>query len=56
MLTDEQRKLFLIFVWGRSTLPSRDEDFQYRFAINPFDVSENNINQTFPRKKNSLIE
>ena len=35
MLNEEQKKLFLIFVWGQCTLPSRDEDFRYKFTINP---------------------
>jgi E3 ubiquitin-protein ligase HERC1 len=55
--TDEQKKLFLVFVWGRSTLPNCDEDFQYKFTINPLDVAEDNVDQTLPRKKkNSFIQ
>ncbi|CAF5058539.1 unnamed protein product, partial [Rotaria socialis] len=27
MFNEEQKKLFLKFVWGRNTLPSRDEYF-----------------------------
>ena len=54
MFTDEQQKLFLIFVWGRSTLPSRDEDFQTRFTINSFEAFAGQVDQSLPREKNSF--
>ena len=51
MFTDEQKKLFLTFVWGRNTLPSRDEDFQSKFIIASYDVSdsEENVDRALPR-------
>ena len=42
MFTDEQRRLFLTFAWGRSTLPSCDKDFQMKFTINNFDAFDEN--------------
>ena len=33
---DDQIKLFLIFVWGRNTLPNRDEDFISKFVFHSF--------------------
>jgi hypothetical protein len=50
MFNDEQRKLFLIFVWGRSTLPTKDEDFQCKFIINPFDVYGSDVDTTLRRQ------
>ena len=50
MFTDEQKKLFLIFVWGRSTLPTSDKDFQSPFVITRLDVSdETDVDRTLPR-------
>ena len=40
IFTHEQKKLFLIFVSGRSTLPSCDANFSSRFVINRLDVSD----------------
>jgi hypothetical protein len=50
MLNEEQKKLFLIFVWGRCTLPSRDEDFTNKFTINSYDVPRNEVDGTLPSK------
>ena len=50
MFDEEQKKLFLTFVWGRNTLPRRDEDFLTKFTINPYDVDENDVDKVLPRK------
>ena len=51
VFTDEQRKLFLIFVWGRSTLPTQDADFQSKFVIARYDIYDDttNVDQVLPR-------
>ncbi|UJR06751.1 hypothetical protein I4U23_011038 [Adineta vaga] len=47
--TEEQKKLFLKFVWGRSTLPSRDEEFISKFVINPYEITNGPIDGALPR-------
>ncbi|CAF3705904.1 unnamed protein product [Rotaria sp. Silwood1] len=49
MFNEEQRKSFLIFVWGRSTLPTRDADFTSKFCINPYYASSDEIDRLLPR-------
>ncbi|CAF0859852.1 unnamed protein product [Rotaria sordida] len=49
LFDDDQRKLFLIFVWGRSILPSRDEEFTSRFTINPYYISNGEVDKVLPR-------
>ncbi|CAF3356499.1 unnamed protein product [Rotaria socialis] len=48
MFSEEQRKIFLIFVWGRSTLPYRDEDFSTNFVITHLDTDDN-ADEALPR-------
>ncbi|CAF1166405.1 unnamed protein product, partial [Didymodactylos carnosus] len=43
----EQKKLFLVFVWGRSTLPNRAEDFQSSFTIDKL-TTVDNVDQALP--------
>ncbi|CAF1287564.1 unnamed protein product [Didymodactylos carnosus] len=50
MFNDEQKKSFLTFVWGRSTLPSRDEDFTSKFKINAYYTSSGEVDKALPRK------
>ena len=54
MFTEEQKKLFLIFVWGRSTLPYTDQDFTKKFKIERCRTN-GNIDQALPSKLNISI-
>ncbi|CAF0759432.1 unnamed protein product [Adineta steineri] len=49
LFTEEQKKLFLKFVWRRCTLPNRDEDFTTRFTINGFDITNGPVDGALPR-------
>ncbi|UJR18238.1 hypothetical protein I4U23_005138 [Adineta vaga] len=49
MFTEEQKKMLLVFAWGRSTLPIRDEDFSSKFKICKYHVQSDNIDHTLPR-------
>ncbi|CAF1258882.1 unnamed protein product [Rotaria sordida] len=49
MFSEEQKKLFLIFVWGRTTLPNRDEEFSTNFTIARLDPS-GNVDEALPSK------
>ncbi|UJR20292.1 hypothetical protein I4U23_023423 [Adineta vaga] len=46
---EEQKRLFLIFVWGRSILPNRDEDFTTKFTITTYDVNDSEVDKTLPQ-------
>ncbi|CAF1345578.1 unnamed protein product [Rotaria sp. Silwood1] len=50
MFTEEQKKMFLKFVWGRSTLPCCDNNFQSKFRINPYYVADHLKDKTLPSK------
>jgi hypothetical protein len=50
MFNEEQKKMLLVFTWGRSTLPVRDEDFTSKFTISKFRVEDGNVDQALPRK------
>jgi hypothetical protein len=52
MFTEEQKKMLLVFAWGRSTLPVRDEDFSSKFTIDKYRVESSNVDQALPRKSN----
>ncbi|CAF5037282.1 unnamed protein product [Rotaria sp. Silwood1] len=50
MFDESQKKLFLIFVWGRSTLPILDKDFKSKFKIQTISHDDNHqIDQMLPR-------
>ena len=49
LFTEEQRKLFLIFVWGRGTLPIRDEDFTTEFQITRLEP-DGDVDEALPSK------
>ncbi|CAF3050408.1 unnamed protein product [Rotaria sp. Silwood2] len=55
MFSEEQKKLFLIFVWGRSTLRYRDEDFSMNFEITDLETS-GNVDEALPSKFISINE
>ncbi|CAF3050511.1 unnamed protein product [Rotaria sp. Silwood2] len=55
MFSEEQKKLFLIFVWGRSTLPYRDDDFSTNFMITRLETT-GNVDKTLPSKFISIID
>ncbi|CAF4787472.1 unnamed protein product, partial [Rotaria sp. Silwood1] len=49
MFNEEQKKLFLKFVWGRCTLPSCDDDFGSKFRIEPYNISHGSVDGALPR-------
>ncbi|CAF3581442.1 unnamed protein product [Rotaria sp. Silwood1] len=50
MFDEAQRKLFLRFVWGRSTLPRQDKDFTSKFIIQTiFPDNNHETDQMLPR-------
>jgi E3 ubiquitin-protein ligase HERC2 len=49
MFNEEQKKLFLTFVWGRNTLPSRDQDFTMKFTINQYSIDDGDVDKALPR-------
>ncbi|CAM4811668.1 unnamed protein product [Rotaria magnacalcarata] len=49
MFNEEQKKLFLKFVWGRNTLPSRDEYFTENFSINLLMRNQCEADRMLPR-------
>jgi hypothetical protein len=49
MFNEEQKKQFLIFTWGRSTLPMRDEDFTSKFTISEYSLSSDEVDKALPR-------
>ena len=50
MFNEKQKKSFIAFVWGRSTLPRREEDFKSKFCINDYYTSSDDVDKTLPRK------
>ncbi|CAM4974073.1 unnamed protein product [Rotaria socialis] len=49
IFNEEQKKLFLKFVWGRCTLPSCDDDFGSKFQIVPYTLSAELVDGALPR-------
>ncbi|CAF0741668.1 unnamed protein product [Adineta ricciae] len=47
--TEEQKKLFLKFVWGRSSLPNQDSGFTSKFVIDVLRVTDGSVNGALPR-------
>jgi hypothetical protein len=51
MLNEEQKKIFLKFVWGRNALPTKHEDFTEKFSINLIIRNESEVDiRMFPSK------
>jgi hypothetical protein len=50
IFNEEQKKLFLKFVWGRCTLPSCDDDFTTKFEVHPYDVPDAAVDGALPSK------
>ncbi|CAF3952910.1 unnamed protein product, partial [Rotaria sordida] len=48
MFSEEQKRLFLLFVWGRSTLPYSDKDFSTNFTIARLEIS-GNVDEALPK-------
>ncbi|CAF4814854.1 unnamed protein product, partial [Rotaria sp. Silwood1] len=44
-----RKKMFLKFVWGRCTLPNCDDDFETKFHIEPYILSNELIDGALPR-------
>ncbi|CAF1293234.1 unnamed protein product [Rotaria sordida] len=56
MFSELQKKLFLIFVWGRSTLPKLDKDFTSKFIIQTISYDNNHeIDQMLPTQMKDRI-
>ncbi|CAF5129046.1 unnamed protein product, partial [Rotaria sp. Silwood1] len=49
IFNEEQKKMFLKFVWGRCTLPNCDDDFETKFHIEPYILSNELIDGALPR-------
>ncbi|CAF1009355.1 unnamed protein product [Rotaria sordida] len=49
MFNEEQKKSFIIFVWGRSTLPRSNEDFTCKFCINSYYASPDEVDKVLPQ-------
>ncbi|CAF3840928.1 unnamed protein product [Rotaria sordida] len=49
LFDEDQKKLLLIFVWGRNILPSTDEEFTSKFIINPYYTINEEVDKVLPR-------
>jgi hypothetical protein len=54
MFSVEQKKLFLKFVWGRTTLPYTDDEFSTNFTIVRLETSDD-VDKLLPSKLNTSI-
>lgn len=50
MFNEEQKKSFILFVWGRSTLPRCDQEFTSKFHINSYYGTSDDVDSQLPRK------